>query len=151
MDYCTRSDIEDLFGTDNLALWADLDGDRDATKIAARIAKAITYAQADLDSRLLGGPYVVPITTSHPVITELTATLAGAWLYSARGQLDAGSRDGTDRLTARRTEAGHTIKAILSGQRRLDLPRVGRGTEAPFALPQDAPLRPHRETWLGKL
>lgn len=149
MDYCTRTDIESLFGIDNVKNWADLDSDQDPDKIAARIVKAIAYAQADLDSRLLGGPYVVPITTSHPLITELTATLAGAWLYSARGQLDAVSGDGTDRLATRRGEAVRTIKDILSGQRRLDLPRVGRGSEAPFAVPQDAPARPRHNAWLG--
>jgi phage gp36-like protein len=150
MDYCTRADIESLFGADNVAKWADLDSDQDATKITARITKAIIYAQADLDSRLMGGPYIVPFTTAHAVITDLTARLAAIWLYKAHGTTDTTSDEGKTRMTAEKAEVSKTIKELLSGQRRVDLPRSCLAS-GPIVISQPAPRHPRRDSWMGRL
>jgi phage gp36-like protein len=87
--YCTRSDIEMIFGAKNVALWADLDATEDATDIDNRIQAAINVATAEVDSILSSGPFRLPIadspTTTPTLIREVTATLAGVYLYEGRG------------------------------------------------------------------
>src|SRR5690554_5488534 len=103
MPYSTRSDIEDLYGTVNVETWANIDnGDTDnagvQTVITARIARAIEYADGQINDRLRDTRYVVPVVKvggGVPVgIVDIAARLAGAWLYKSRGfqQVDADGR-----------------------------------------------------------
>ena len=77
--YCVRADIEQFFGTVAVGKWADLDGDADATKIAARIAAAIEWAGNEIDATLRGGPYA-------PIRNKCEKRLAAI----LSGQLDLG-------------------------------------------------------------
>lgn len=150
MDYCARSDIEHFFGADNVAKWADLDNDQDETKIADRITKAITYAQAELDSRMMGGMYTVPFTTAHPVITELTAKLAAIGLYGPHGLIETTSEEGIDKMAPHRKFVRMTIKEILSGQRNINMPRACLSS-GPVVIPQHEPRHPRHDPWMGRL
>lgn len=118
MRYCTRTDVETEYGAGNVLLWADLDGDGSSTKIANRIEAAITLVEEQIDNRLRGGPYAVPLLFTSYEITNIAAVLAGAELYAKRGVEDA--PDGRDRLESRRETARARLSAIRAGLVRLD-------------------------------
>ncbi len=136
MSYCTRSDIEDLFGPLNVAKWADLDNDQDATAIASRIARAIAVATARIDDRLRGGPYSLPIVGDPPTLVNLAASLAGLWLYESRGVQDFSPETGVPmhRLRWFSEQAEKTLKDLRAGVLRLDVALVGQGTTAPIVV-----------------
>ena len=52
--YITRDVLEVVFGTANIARWADLDGDGNAEKIAERVNFAILTASSYVDTILRG-------------------------------------------------------------------------------------------------
>lgn len=126
MAFCVQADVEQIFGTSNVDSWADLTGaDLAATK-TARIARAIAYAEDMAKSILRGGPESIDrIDSNTPVIVrDATATLAGVYLYEARG-LDKTSPnpDGTPRhrLITNRDEAIRVLEAIRDGKLRLNV------------------------------
>lgn len=128
-NYIAQSNIEDVFGSVNVSKWADLDNDADAAKIAARIAKAIAWAENEIDDRLRGGPYILPIVkgtspsmTVPLAIIDTAANLAGVWLYENRGVQDFDQETGMahHRLEWNRARAERTLKEILAGVRVLD-------------------------------
>ncbi len=133
-DYCDSDDIKDLFGNDNVEKWADLDNDEDTTKIAARIARSITAAMADFDSRMLGGPYTIPMTgTILEEVKQITATLAGVWLYERRGveDYDAENETSKHRLSFQKDEAYQKIDQYRAGTRRIAA--ASEATTSPYA------------------
>ena len=77
-DLLSRSDVEDIFGVVNVARWADLDNDQDATlKIANRINRAIVWATAEMEDRLRNGPYQLPLTGTSATVVDLCASWPG--------------------------------------------------------------------------
>ncbi len=90
--YCTRSNIEAVFGVTNISNWADLDNDQDADNITARITRAIVVVGAEIDDIFRVTGYRIPIADSDgdtpTTIENLAATKAGLWLYEARGVND---------------------------------------------------------------
>jgi len=122
MAYITKSNIEAVFGVTNVTKWADLDNDGDATKIAARIAVAIAWAENEVDSRLRKSIYTIPFDTAPVDIVDVTANLAGVWLYENRGVQDFNPDTGmaVHRLTWNRKRAYNTLREILAGIRTLD-------------------------------
>ena len=52
--YCVRADVEAVYGTGNVAKWADLNNNGSAGEITARIAWAITAASNEIDDMLRG-------------------------------------------------------------------------------------------------
>lgn len=136
MAYCVKADIEAVYGATNVAKWADLDNDADAVKIAARIAAAITYAEAYLNSALYGSRYQVPFTTAPTIIVDMCAKSAGLWLYESRGAQDVSPDTGqpVHRLAFLKSEIHHKLRAIKSGG--LPLYNVGPvATNVPFVAP----------------
>jgi hypothetical protein len=135
-DYCDRDDIEDVFGVGNVAKWADLDNDEDSTKIAARIARAVTAAMADVDSRMLGGPYTVPLAKADAsiptLVTDVCARLAGVWLYENHGvqDYDAEKRTAKHRLSFHKDEAHAVLDELRASRRRIDA--VPAATTRPY-------------------
>jgi phage gp36-like protein len=96
MAYSARADIEARFGVSNVSVWADLDNDEDATKITNRIAAAIAWADAYIEGIMRGSHFRIPIVTlaggTPTIVTDLSAKLAGLWLYEARGSKDFDTR-----------------------------------------------------------
>lgn len=135
-DYCTRADIEDLFGAVNVAKWADLDSGQDADTIAARIVRAIAVASARIDDRLRDGPYVLPINGDPPTLVNLCASLAGLWLYESRGVQDVSAETGMPmhRLRWFSEQAEKTLKDLRAGVLRLNVALQGYGTTAPMVV-----------------
>lgn len=127
MSYCTQTDIENIFGQANIAVWSNLENDSlnaDATRIAA----AIAFADAHIDARLHAGRFALPLrgqTGSLPQIADLAARLAGIWLYEARAQ-DAPAADThpTSRFAAMRRQVDQQLTRYLIGQDQL--PAIAR-------------------------
>lgn len=141
--YCTRSDIEDAFGVTNVSKWADLDDDQDAGKIAARITRAIAEASSIVDTKLRRSVYVVPVERAEgeddydPGFVNVVATLAGVWLYEARGVQDFDPDTGraTHRLAFNKKEAHNYLRGLVAGVGEANLRMVG--TDGPAVVSSD--------------
>jgi len=92
MVYSVQSDTEDIFGPDNVSKWADLNNNKVATEISARITWAILEAKEQIDARLYGCKYSVPFilveSVYDPIIVTLSARLTGVLLYDNRRLID---------------------------------------------------------------
>lgn len=88
--YIAQGDIEDVFGTSNVAMWSQLDN-TSTTSDANRIGRAITYAEHFVENRFRGGPYQIPFLSTSGTLYQVKdwcAKLAGIWLYEHRGMRD---------------------------------------------------------------
>lgn len=87
--YASETDIRDLFGSDNVTRWSQLDNTV-ATPDEDRIQRALDHADAEINGFFLGGPYALPLAgpSDGATTTRWAATIAGVWLYAARGQQD---------------------------------------------------------------
>lgn len=121
--YCARSDVEGIFGTDNVTKWADVDEDENAATITARITTAIGVATNDVDVRLRGGPYTIPFSEVDLLVRDVTARLAGVWLYESRGIEDFNPQTGQaiHLLSWHRSHAYKTLKEIKTQKLRLGI------------------------------
>jgi phage gp36-like protein len=139
MSYSTRTNIEDIFGVDNVATWGDMDNDQDATKITNRIARGIAVADAMIDAVLDNTDYTVPLTAqpgkSLALITDIAATLAGCWLYEARG-LDDRDDEGRpyNRYSANRKRAESMLQRIAEGGLMINAVKATDGVNIPFVV-----------------
>ncbi len=120
--YCVRADVESVFGHHNIQKWADIENHGNGAHIGGRIARAIEAATAEIDDRLRGGPYLVPIATVPTTIRQLAARLAGVWLYESRGieDFDEATGRAIHRLAWHREHVDRVLKEIMAGGRRLD-------------------------------
>ena len=118
MAYSTQTDIENVFGQQNVKVWSDLDGD--GTLDSTRVAASIAYADEFINSLLRGGVYAVPIGSSNVLITNWSAVLAGAWLYRSRGLLDSAE---TDKIESQRLDVESTLAQVNAGVIELDIAR----------------------------
>lgn len=101
-DYITQTDIENVFGSGNVATWSNLSGG--TTADSTRIAEAIAYAEQTINDRFRGSRYTVPMTATSGTLYQVkawAARLAGVWLYRARGMNDEGETDKLDALEER--------------------------------------------------
>ena len=118
--YITQSDIEDVYGEENVKVWSAL-GD-DEVLDTGRIAKAIAWAEARVDNRLRNSRYTVPVTQGtsgyDKQLVNWCAVYAGHWLYSSRG-IRRGVDD-TDRTSAQLKQVEQEIGEVLAGQATLD-------------------------------
>jgi phage gp36-like protein len=91
--YAMQSDIEDIFGVTNVAIWSQLDPTQPpGTPDTTRIQRALDYACSKIESFFRNhGNYAIPLTPQNDdvnLVTRWAATLAGVWLYQSRGQRD---------------------------------------------------------------
>jgi len=93
--YAAAADIYDVFGQANVYKWANIDSLATddplyLSTILARITTALTYATADINDKLRGGPYTIPFTDATLVanITRACVLKTGVWLYEWRGADD---------------------------------------------------------------
>ena len=126
MPYSVRSNVESVYGVNNVFKWADLDSDENAGSITARITRAIVVADDMIDNVLRVAHYTIPIANAAgtvPVtIVELSAVMAGLWLYEARGSQDFDQDTGVPfhRLAWRERWAKETLKQIERQEFKLD-------------------------------
>jgi hypothetical protein len=147
--YITRDVLEVVFGTANIARWADLDGDGNAEKIAERVNFAILTASSYVDTILRGHNY--NSVEIDPNIKRLIAQIAGLHLYDAREIIDGDPT--SDKLSVVRQQVEDMVgkirrgEIILRGDRTKSVPAVvpysGQGQEPsqrPFFCSQDDPF-----------
>lgn len=126
MSYATRTDVERMFGKDNIAKYADLDNDKDTAKIEAQVQYALDQADEEINSRLRGCRYVVPFvglgSGNPPLIIYLAAIKAGLILYEARGAQEIDADDGSPqhRYAYHNKRFDQVIKDIKLGRRTID-------------------------------
>ena len=83
--YCTRKDVERVFGRLNVSQWADLDANEDSEEIQDRIDYNIAQAGNQVNGDLGSSPYGTPFEDPYPdVIIYLTAIQTGVLLYMGR-------------------------------------------------------------------
>ncbi len=115
--YSAQSDIELIFGEENVNRWMDVDNTDNVTKKNNRVNWANQMAQAYIDSRLSSGHYAVPFTSPYPpMITYMAASLAGAYLYDTRRVVDS---DTDDRISQQRKNVDLWLKQVNRGQLRI--------------------------------
>lgn len=125
MSYCSREDIEAIFGAKNLSVWADIESESDSELIASRITRAIDVADAEVDSVLAGGPLRVPVALTPDdtpaIIREAAATLAGVYLYESRGaqSIDVQSGSPVHPYLFKRMWALSVLTDLRDGKRRI--------------------------------
>ncbi len=88
--YCTRANVEEIFGTESIEDYAKMSGDDTDAEILARITRAILVASAHIDAVLRKAVFQdLPIADTDgntpTVIENLAAVMAGVWLYEAKG------------------------------------------------------------------
>jgi len=137
--YCSESDINQVYGGDNVQKWADLNNNEDADEITARINRAITVATNGINDILRGGRYALPITdtTAAVALIDLCATLAGVWLYESRGVEDFDPETGraVHKLVYMRDRATKKLEAIRANRIQLDVEKTTRkGTASPRSV-----------------
>lgn len=144
MAYSTRTDIEDIFGTINVQTWGNLDAgdveDADVlTDISDRITRAISHADDHINAILSGSDYTIPLSAepgkSIGLIATISATLAGCWLYEARG-LDDADDEGRpyNRYSAKKKSAENMLNSIAEGGLKIDAVKATDGVNIPFVV-----------------
>lgn len=128
--YITRSDLELVFGIENIKRWADLDGDGDSSKITARIAYAINAACANFDDVMRGHQYTE--LTINATLKDLVARMAAIKLYDAREMIDGDPT--SDKMSIVRQYVNDTLSKIRKGEITLE---GTRATATPSVVPMD--------------
>lgn len=113
MAYIVKSDIENLFGADNVLIWSDLSGEGSVDD--SRIEQAIDWAEEHINNRFRDGRYRVPLTPVSQTIKWWAAGLAGWWLFMSRPFYDR-EEEG---LTPLKEAIDLDINAYVTGSRRL--------------------------------
>ena len=124
--YHTSLDIADVFGTQNLLIWADMDNDKNSVSIARRILSIIQKTESWLNSRFrASSAYKIPFASPAPLeITEICAIQSGARLYEPRSVEDFTTEAGQATKTmvsVKQRRADSLMRDILSDKVRLDV------------------------------
>lgn len=121
MSYITQADIEMRFGADNVRAWSDLEGSGQAH--AERIAQAIAAAKADIETRLRGRGYLLPLRNAAgetpTEVQDWAVNLAALWLYELRGRDGQGGKEFADL----RRRVDRELDEVVAGIRRLSAQR----------------------------
>jgi hypothetical protein len=130
--YIEKSDVEDVFGTTNVAKWSSLDGKRQADD--DRIDRGIDWAESFIEARMRRSVYEVPMQATSGsldrVVVNWMAVYAGHWLYMNR-QIRAVTGEETERTLKLKESVDKEIDKVLA--RQLDLTLVLRESNAPTA------------------
>lgn len=91
--YGSRTGIERIYGTTNVADYADLDDDGDATKISANILAAEAQANGQIAQRFAEVQLTAPTSgTFFDALSYIEDEWAGALLYQSRGMIDTNKK-----------------------------------------------------------
>jgi len=124
--YCSLSDVQDQFGTANVAAWSDLEGNDSLD--SDRVDRAIASAEARIDGRFRGSKHSVPFAPVPTLVQDWAAKLAGVNLYRHRGVRDT---DVEDRIKRLEDEVLTEIAEVLAGVSSLTAGTIPR---APFVV-----------------
>ena len=129
----SRTDLDNVWGVNNIDTWAALNADDDATDISDRVTQAITWASAEINNRFRSSKYTTPLSFNNDSAAFLTivATFAGWWLYASRG---VNATDEGDEVTRRFEMAEMRVRDILAGKINLDAAKKWSAPSAPVAV-----------------
>lgn len=127
MPYATQSDIENVFGQANVAIWSQLDPDSTEAD-TNRIARAIAWADTYINARLRGLGWSLPIagTEASVMVTDWAANLAGWWLQRPRGL--------TEEMAEVKERIDREIDLIAAGTREWDAGVIDTRPTAPVVV-----------------
>lgn len=120
MAYCAQSNIEDVFGIENIKQWSNLEA-ADVTD-TSRVARAIVVSDATIEAVARKNNLKIPLQNSYgstpPLVIDLSATLAGIWLYESRGVQDYHPQTGAalHRLEFKRDAARQMLADIAENR-----------------------------------
>ena len=125
MSYASTGGMDDKFGANNIATWADRDNDSNPVEIASHKAAAIMFGDSELEGLLCDTHYRKPFVTASGgtpnLIVDIANSLAGCWLRDEWGQDKYdGNGEPNDSLAYHRTRAYKLIEQIKTGELRLD-------------------------------
>jgi phage gp36-like protein len=132
--YITQSNLEDIFGTDNIAVWSNLDNDTTDAD-TARIVRAIVFAEDYVEARLRNTSVAVPLASVTPTLTHILATIAAYWLYSPRGMRDSDTI--ANRMKTMRDDAEALLESIAEGALSVDEVTAPAVPNSPDIVPHD--------------
>ena len=119
MAYSTLSDLQLVYGSNNVSKWADANNNASAGEITARVAWAIAKADSYIDDKLRRKWHELPFSPVPTTIKELSAQLAGVILYrSPRGLVDGDDSNAV--MQDFRDECETMLVNILAGVVKLD-------------------------------
>jgi phage gp36-like protein len=136
--YIDQTDLEELYGTNLIEEWADPGVDAQVTDadIAARVARAIEIAEAELHDRLRGAGYTIPLVVesggSLASVEDKVAALAAFNLYKRRGLEERSGSAG--KMLADYKSASEWLNGVTGGQIKLGCARPTRGTVGPVVV-----------------
>lgn len=142
MAYSTQTDIEDIFGVTNVAVWSQLNEStsRAATGVpaadTARIARAITYADAIIDGRFRGWRYSLPFAPVPTEVVNWSATISGVWLYRSRGMAAGRDTAEVNRFVGMEQNALREMDLYLAGTRQFNLTDNESRPTVPVVVPR---------------
>jgi phage gp36-like protein len=122
MSYSQQTDIENTFGPDNVAAWSRFDpGAPNGAADSTRIATALAYADAEINSFFADGPYVLPLvcSISASTIAYWAGIIAGVWLYGSRVSTSYIDYEG-NRFIALKATVYADMQLYKAGTKRLD-------------------------------
>ncbi len=122
MSYAQQSDIESIFGPDNVAAWSLYDtGSPSGSADPTRVAAALAYADAEINSFFADGPYQLPLncSISASTVTYWAGVIAGVWLYGSRTSVSYIDYAGNRYIALKATVYGD-MQLYKSGVKRLD-------------------------------
>lgn len=100
----TRSDLNNVFGSDNVSAWADLNNNGTNAEILARIEWAAGLALADVRSRIATLSYKWDEVSADAQVVHAQVLKAGLLLYGNRAVSDEENRPNPMRVHAREYE-----------------------------------------------
>lgn len=109
MSYCTRDDIEDRLGRDELVALTDLENTGEVNDTFA--AAAIADADAVIDG-YVSGRYGAGLSPAPTLLKNIAITLAEYYMHDKRGLIDASQKTGKRQ---RYEDAINMLKAISNG------------------------------------
>ncbi len=124
--YASLSDVQDQFGTANVAAWSDLSAND--TLDTDRVDRAIARAEARVNDRFRGSKWTMPFAPVPSAVQSWAAVLAGVLLYRHRGIRDT---DAEERIAALEERVESEMNQVLSGTATLDADTLPR---APFVV-----------------
>lgn len=132
LNWTSRTEMELLFGPENIRQWADLNNENDAEHIADRIDWAAENATAEARELLNDSPVDLDNLTEAPLTLRMNVSrMGGVLLYESRGVKDTDSEEGNHKLLYHKKEAAKYFQKVRAGSI-----RIGRSaTMVPGVIP----------------
>ncbi len=115
---CARVDVERVYGSDNVAAWADINNNKDVDEIEAQINYAISVADSEMRGSLASSQWIMPSAgdTLPVILVHNVAKLAGVKLYESRYAVnDLSESGGQHQLAVHKRDVGRFIQSVLLG------------------------------------